>query len=142
MVTDEKIYNTALMRYHVGNVLVWLGVLVWVPFIILRIFGEQPSMTLYLPLHLVGVMCGSRIRASARKELKMPSPRKSRLRSLGHLMMFAGILVWTPYYYLRVIAAKPVDVMNYLPYHLAGIFGGMILLGIDYLVSRQDDVGN
>ena len=28
MVTDEKIYNAALMRYRLGSVFIWLGVLV------------------------------------------------------------------------------------------------------------------
>ncbi len=75
MVTNEKIYNAAWMRYRLGSVLIWLGVLVWAPFIILRIMGEQPSMSLYLPIHLLGVMGGSRLRAFARKELGMPRPQ-------------------------------------------------------------------
>ncbi len=138
MVTDEKIYNAALTRYRLGNVLIWLGVLVWAPFIVLRIAGEQPSMSWYLPLHLAGVMSGSRLRAFARKELGMLPPKKSRLRSLGHGLMFAGVLVWVPYYYLKIVAQQSVDVMNFLPYHLAGVLGGIVLLAINYLTSRKD----
>jgi hypothetical protein len=137
MVTDEKIYNPALTRYRLGTVLVWLGVLVWAPFILLRVTGEQPSMSLYLPLHLLGVMGGSRLRAFARKELGMPSPKKTRLQSLGPGLMFAGILVWAPYYYLKVVARQPVDVMDYLPYHLVGILGGIVLLAANMLVSKK-----
>ena len=138
MVTDEKIYNAALTRYRLGNVLIWLGVLVWAPFIVLRIAGEQPSMSCYLPLHLAGVMSGSRLRAFARKELGMLPPKKSRLRSLGHGLMFAGVLVWVLYYYLKIVAQQSVDVMNFLPYHLAGVLGGIVLLAINYLTSRKD----
>jgi hypothetical protein len=98
MVTDEKIYNAALMRYRFGNVLIWLGVLVWAPFIILRIMGEQPSMSLYLPFHLLGVMGGSRLRAFARKELGIPPSKKNLFQGLGHGMILAGILVWVPYF--------------------------------------------
>jgi hypothetical protein len=101
MVTDEKIYNAAWMRYRLGSVFIWLGVLVWAPFIILRIMGEQPSMSLYLPIHLLGVMGGSRLRAFARKELGIPKPQKTRLQLLGHGVIWAGILVWAPYYYLK-----------------------------------------
>ena len=140
MVTDEKIYNAALTRYRLGNVLIWLGVLVWVPFIVLRIAGEQPSMSWYLPLHLAGVMGGSRLRAFARKELGMLPPKKSHLRSLGHGLMFAGVLVWVPYYYLKIVAQQSVDVMNFLPYHLAGVLGGITILAISYLTSRKDDM--
>jgi hypothetical protein len=69
MVTDEKNNNATLMRYRLGNALIWLGVLVWALYIVLRIIVEQPSVNLYLPLHLVGVMDGSRLRAFARKDV-------------------------------------------------------------------------
>jgi hypothetical protein len=137
MVTDEKIYNAALMRYRVGSVLVWLGVLVWAPYIILRVMGEQPSMSLYLPLHLLGVMGGSRLRAFARKELGMPSPKKTRLQMVGHGLVWAGILVWAPYYYLKVVARQPVDVMDYLPYHLIGVLGGVGLLAVNAFLTKR-----
>jgi polyferredoxin len=141
MVTDEKIFNAALLRYRLGSVLVWLGVLVWVPFIVLRIAGEQPPMIWYLPLHLVGVMSGSRLRAYARREMGLPPPKKSRLRMFGHGLIFAGILVWAPYFYLNTVQ-QAVDVMNYLPYHLAGVLGGTIILAIDYWVSGRNGAGN
>jgi hypothetical protein len=137
MVTDEKIYNAALMRYRVGNLLVWLGVLVWAPFILLRVMGEQPSMSLYLPLHLLGVMGGSRLRAFARNELGMPSPKKTRLQMFGHGLVWAGVLVWAPYYYLKVVARQPVELMDYLPYHLVGVLGGVVVLVINTWVSRK-----
>ncbi len=137
MVTDEKIYNAASMRYRAGNLLIWLGVLVWVPFILLRIVGEQPSMSLYLPLHLLGVMGGSRLRAFARKELGMPSPKKTRLQMFGHGLVWAGILVWVPYYYLKVVAKQSVDLIDYLPYHLIGVLGGVVLLAVNMLLSKK-----
>lgn len=139
MVTDEKIYNAAWMRYRLGSVFIWLGVLVWAPFIILRIMGEQPSMGLYLPIHLLGVMGGSRLRAFARKELGIPKPQKTRLQLLGHGVIWAGILVWAPYYYLKVFASQPVDVMDYLPYHLIGVLGGVVLLAVNTLLFRKTD---
>lgn len=137
MVTDEKIYNAAWMRYRLGSVLIWLGVLVWAPFIILRIMGEQPSMSLYLPIHLLGVMGGSRLRAFARKELGMPKPQKTRLQLLGHGVIWAGILVWVPYYYFKVVVGQPVDVMDYLPLHLVCVFGGVGLLAVNMWLSKK-----
>jgi hypothetical protein len=140
MVTDEKIYNAAWMRYRLGSVFIWLGVLVWAPFIILRIMGEQPSMSLYLPIHLLGVMGGSRLRAFARKELGIPKPQKTRLQLLGHGVIWAGVLVWAPYYYFKVVG-QPVDVMNYLPLHLVGVFGGVGLLAVNAFLSRRQNDG-
>ena len=75
MVTDKKIFNTGLMRYRLGNVLIALGVLTWLPFIVLRIAGEKPSLFLYLPFHLLGVIDRKSIR------LNSSHPSKSRMPS-------------------------------------------------------------
>ena len=137
MVTDEKIYNTALMRYRLGSVLIWLGVLVWLPFIVLRIAGETPSLFWFLPFHLGGVIGGARIRSAARKEMGASPVRKSRLRMLGHALILAGILVWVPYLYAKLVLQQEMEVMNYLPFHLVGIFGGILLLALDYFAGRR-----
>lgn len=135
MVTDEKIYNAALMRYRLGYVLIWLGVTVWLPFIGLRLIGEKPSLFWYLPFHLLGVVGGSRLRASARRELGQSSPKKNRLQMIGHGAIFAGILVWAPYFYLKA-AGQPVEVMNYLPYHLIGVLGGVGILAANHFLTQ------
>ena len=139
MVTDKKINSAAVMRYRMGNVLIVLGVLTWLPFIVLRIAGEKPSLFLYLPFHLLGVIVGSRLRASARKEMGAIPAKKSLMQILGHGMIFLGILVWTPYFYLKFVQ-QPVEVMNYLPFHLTGVLGGITLLMLNYLLSRSENV--
>ena len=138
MVTDKKIFNTAFMRYRLGNVLIALGVLTWLPFIVLRIAGEKPSLFLYLPFHLLGVIGGARLRAYARKELGITPAKNNLLQLLGHGMIVLGILVWTPYFYLKVVH-QSVEVMDYLPYHLTGMLSGITLLAINYLISRKNN---
>ena len=140
MVTDEKIYNVALTRYRLGNVLILLGVLTWVPFIVLRIAGEKPSLLWYLLFHLLGVIGGSRLRAHARNEMGTFPPKMSRLRVIGHGLIYIGILVWAPYFYLKLTTQAAVDVMNFLPYHLTGVLGGITLLVINFLISRKNDL--
>ena len=137
MVTDGKIYNAAWMRYRLGSVFIWLGVLVWAPFILLRIMGEQPSLSLYLPIHLLGVLGGSRLRAFARKELGMLKPQKTHLQLLGHGLIWSGILVWALYYYLKIVVGQPVDVMDYLPFHLIGVVSGVVLLVVNMLSFKK-----
>ena len=132
MLTDEKIVNAALMRYRLGTVLIWLGVLVWLPFIALRVAGEKPSLLWFLPFHLIGVIGGSRLRSAARKEMGTPPARKSRLRALGHALILAGILVWVPYLYSKLVLHQEMEVMNFLPFHLAGILSGIFVLVLDY----------
>lgn len=136
--TDEKIYSAALMRYRLGNLMITLGVLTWLPFIVLRIAGETPSLFLYLPFHLLGVIGGSRLRAHARKEMGTPPDKKSLLQNIGHGLIFLGILAWTPYFYIKFATTQPVDVMNYLPFHLTGVLGGVTLLVIHFFVSKKD----
>ena len=137
MVTDEKIYSVTLMRFRLGNVLIALGVLTWLPFIILRFVGEKPSLFWYLPVHLVGVIGGARLRAYARKEMGMPPAKKSLLPMLGHGMILLGVLVWAPYFYLKLVAQQDVYVVNFLPYHLLGVLGGVLILGLGYFSYRK-----
>lgn len=137
MLTDEKISSAALIRYRFGTVLIWLGVLTWLPFIALRIAGEKPSLLWFLPFHLAGVIGGSRLRSAARKEMGAPPAKKSRLRALGHALILAGILVWVPYLYAKLALQREMEVINFLPYHLAGIFGGILVLMLNYFVNRK-----
>lgn len=136
MVTQQKLLSSAIVRYRLGTVLVWLGVLVWLPFILLRFAGESPSFLIFLPFHLVGVIGGARIRSAARNELGMKPKKRSVLHLAGHLLIFLGILVWAPYVYLKVIQGEPVDVMDFLPYHLTGVLGGVVLHLLNYLLGR------
>jgi hypothetical protein len=85
-------------------------------------------------------MGGSRLRAFARKELGMPAPKKTRLQMLGHGLVWAGILVWVPYYYLKIVSNHPVDVMDYLPMHLVGVLGGTVVMVVSHFVDRKNDV--
>lgn len=139
MIAEEKITNTALARYRLGSVLIWLGVFTWAPFIVLRIAGEKPSLFWFLPFHLMGVIGGSRLRSLARQEVGAPAPKKNLLRIIGHTLIYAGVLVWAPYFYLKMFAQVQVSVMDFLPYHLTGVLGGLILLVISYISSRKVD---
>jgi hypothetical protein len=100
MVTDEKLVSTALTRYRLGTIFIWLGVMTWLPFIVLRIAGEKPSFFWYLPVHLFGVVGGSRLRSAALKEMDSPAPKKNPLGAVGHGLIYIGVLVWAPYFYL------------------------------------------
>jgi hypothetical protein len=138
MVTDEKkLIDNVIGRYRFGTLLVWSGVLAWVPFIFLRAIGEKPTFLLFLPFHLIGVVGGSRLRAQARKELGMAPPKKNLLRTTGHALILLGIAVWVPYLYLKLVIGQPADMMSFLPYHLTGVLGGVLLHVLSYLRGRN-----
>ena len=136
MVTQEKLISNVVMRYRLGTIFVWLGVFTWAPFIFLRAIGEQPSFLFFLPFHLLGVIGGSRLRSVARKELGLMPPEKNIWRMAGHGMILLGILVWAPYLYLKLAMGQSVEVMNYLPFHLVGVLGGVLLHVLSYLFER------
>ncbi len=133
MVTEEKIINNIALRYRLGTILIWCGVLIWLPFLFLKAVGEKPSFLLFLPIHLVGVIGGSRLRLDARKVLGIMPPRENLLNMAGHGMILLGVLVWVPYLYLKLVMEQPVAVMGYLPYHLIGVLGGIFLHVLSYL---------
>lgn len=137
MVTRDGTTNAALMRYRVGLALIWTGVLTWLPFILLRTSGSKLSIFWFLPLHLIGVAGGSCLRAKARREMGAAAPKKNVFRTVGHSLIFLGILVWGVYFYLKLVAGQPVDVGDFLPYHLTGILGGIAALGAGYLVNAR-----
>jgi hypothetical protein len=137
MVTEEKLISTVVMRYRWGTILIWLGVFTWAPFIVLKVIGEKPPFLLFLPFHLLGVIGGARLRSMARKELGLIPNKKNYLTLAGHLMIFLGVLVWAPYLYLKLIVGQSVEVMNYLPYHLSGVLGGVSLHILNYFMERR-----
>jgi hypothetical protein len=137
MVTEEKLISNVVMRYRLGTILIWLGVFTWVPFIFLKIIGEKPSFLLFLPFHLFGVIGGARLRSIARKELGLIPNKKNYLTIAGHLTIFLGVLVWVPCLYLKLVMGQSVEVMNYLPYHLMGVLGGVSLHNLNYFIERR-----
>jgi hypothetical protein len=137
MVTEEKLISTVVMRYRWGTTLIWLEVFTWIPFAFLKAIGENPSFFLFLPFHLFGVIGGARLRSIARKELGLLPTKKDSLGMAGRLMIFLGILVWVPYLYLKLVMGQSVEVMNYLPYHLTGVLGGVSLHILNYFIQRR-----
>lgn len=124
--------------YRWGTLLIWLGVLIWVPFIYLKLTGGNPSFLWFLPFHLLGVVGGSRLRASARKALGLLRPKRNSLQLAGGLLIALGILAWVPYFYLKLFTQSAVEVMNFLPFHLTGVLGGILLLTINYLRAARE----
>jgi hypothetical protein len=139
MVTEEeRTIDNIVLRYRLGALLIWLGVLTWAPFIFLRAIGEKPAFFLFLPFHLLGVVCGSRLRSTARKELGLSPPKRKFLHTAGHILILLGISVWAPYLYSKLVLGQPVEVMNYLPFHLTGVLGGVFLHLLSYLLERRN----
>jgi hypothetical protein len=138
MVTEEQWIDNAALRYRLGSIFIWLGILTWLPFIFLKAIGEKPAFLFFLPFHLLGVIGGSRLRSIARKELGVMPPRINALHLAGYLLILLGIFAWAPYLYLKLVMRQPVEVMHYLPYHLSGVLGGVSLHVASYVRERSN----
>lgn len=135
MLRDGNISLNPAKVYRLGTLLIWLGVLTWAPFVLLRAVGEKPSLFWFLPLHLLGVIGGGRLRALARRDMGA-APRKNSLRAIGHGLIGLGIAVWLPYFFMKYVSHQPVQLMQFLPFHLAGILSGVAILGIVFIKEQ------
>ena len=120
--------------HNFGTLLLWAGVLVWLPFFILQLLGESPSFLLFLPFHLTGVLGGTRMRTTANKRMGKLIQNRSGHKRIAHYLIIASILVWLPYYAIPLTGHK-VDLTPFLTLHLIGVFSGMGLMGIGGVVS-------
>ena len=136
-----RVYNSipAITRYRIANVMIWVGVLAWVPFILLRFAGEKPNIFLFLPFHLLGVVGGSRLKSASRRDLGEAAPKNTRLRKLGHILVITGIMVWVVYFFLKLILHYPVEVSQFLPYHLTAMLSGIAILFINFYRERMSN---
>jgi len=50
-----------------------------------------------------------------------------------------GIGVWVPYFYLKLVLGVAVDVVIFLPYHLTGVLGGVLMLVVGSFVSKRSE---
>jgi hypothetical protein len=121
-----------------GTFLVILGVLVWVPFFALRIAGETPSMFIYLPFHLAGVIGGGSLRKVANHRLAKPKEGRFYYKWIAHILFVIGLLVWLPYY-AQKLNGSSVELTPYLTAHLIAVLSGtgIIILGSAWRFFRM-----
>jgi hypothetical protein len=124
-----------------GAVLIWLGVLAWVPFFILLAVGRDVSIFPFLALHLTGVISGTwlRSRTDAQAESAQQQPGRRR-RIVSRIMIYLGVLAWAPYFYLDRVVGQEVEMGPFLAVHLTGVLGGAALrasVELDRFVRRK-----
>ena len=126
--TDVSLTNPHQLHKY-GTILLWAGILVWEPYFVVRIIGESPSLLMYLPFHLLGVIGGARMRTNANKQLGKPVEKRRGYKRIALYLVIANLLVWIPYYALK-LSGRPVELTPFLIIHLIGIFSATGLMGI------------
>jgi hypothetical protein len=129
-------------RRTIGRILIWAGILAWAPFFYFVGNNQPVSIFPFLAMHLVGVLSGAWLRASADHMEglnKLKAQHGWRLR-LSRIMIYLGVLAWAPYFYLEQVAGQDVEIGPFLAMHLIGVLGGAALrvsLEVEGFVSRK-----
>jgi uncharacterized membrane protein YjjB (DUF3815 family) len=132
---------SANTRRTIGPIMIWLGVLVWLPFILLVTNKQDVSIFPFLAVHLSGVLGGWWLRQSAdRMEgLAAAQSTKGRRRKIAsRILIYLGVLAWAPYLYLDKIASIDTQIGPFLAAHLTGVLSGVFLrLSVEFDRSAE-----
>lgn len=121
---------TANKRRTVGTIIIWLGVLVWAPFILLVTSKQEVTIVPFLALHLSGLLGGWWLRQSADRleGIVQTNSTKGRRRKIAsRILIYLGVLAWVPYLYLDKIVGVDMQIGPFLAAHLTGVLSGVAL---------------
>ena len=117
-------------RRAVGTILIWLGVLVWAPFLASIASGQDLSIFPFLAAHLAGVLSGWWLRSSADRleGIDRGKDTRGRRRKIAsRILIYLGVLAWAPYFYLTRVLGQETNIGPFLAAHLTGVLGGAAL---------------
>lgn len=134
---------TSTKQRALGNVLIWIGVLAWIPFFILIGNGGQVSILPFLGAHLAGVFSGGWLRNTAGRLEgldRIESQQGRRRKLISKVMIYLGVLAWAPYFYIEKVLGQDLAIGPFLAVHLTGVLGGAALrasVELERLVQRK-----
>lgn len=117
-----------------GTILIWVGVLAWVPFITLLSLDRDPSIFPFLTFHLIGVLGGYRLSGARDQEYSAAGRNR---RTLSKILIYLGVMAWVPYIYLDKVAHVEVEITPFLIAHLTGIFSGAFVRISVYISEKK-----
>ncbi|HEY4688071.1 MAG TPA: hypothetical protein VIK33_02080 [Anaerolineae bacterium] len=117
-------------RRTIGTILIWLGVLVWAPFLASIPSGQELPVLPFLAAHLAGVLGGWRLRLSADRAEgidRTQSLHGRRRKIASRILIYLGVLAWVPYFYLTRARGEETNIGPFLAAHLTGVLSGVVL---------------
>jgi hypothetical protein len=106
-----------------GSILIYLGVLAWAPYFYLLSLGQDVSVFPFLAAHLTGVISGGWLRSRSVAKERKDENRGLRLTSSA--LIYLGVLVWAPYFYLTRVLGVDAVITPFLAAHLTGVLSGI-----------------
>ena len=114
-------------RENLSKILIWTGVSVWGVYGLFLLLGKNPSLFVFLPIHLTLVLTGVRLRKGTESAEKRE--RNPNLKTLSNVFLAIGVAAWLPYFYVHYFYQIDVGHLPFLILHLTGMLsGGLIKL--------------
>lgn len=120
-----KFMEVRVNQRALGRVLIWLGVLAWVPYLYMLSLDQVVSIFPFLGVHLTGVLGGSWLVSDAdKKDGIVRTKRGKKRRIASKVLIYLGVLAWAPYLYITRSLGQEIEITPYLIAHLTGILSG------------------
>ena len=107
-----------------SNILIWIGVLAWVPYIAARLVQIDLSGIPFLIVHLIGVLGGIILRRQALAGAAPPSEKIKRLKTISTILLVIGVSVWGVYFGLEWLTGIEREITPFLITHLSFVLTG------------------
>ena len=119
--------NVKINQAVLSKIFIWTGVSVWGVYGLFLLLGKNPSLLVFLPIHLTFVLTGVRLRKG--REGSKKGERNPNLKTLSNVFLAIGVAAWLPYFYVHYFYQIEVGHLPFLVLHLTGMLsGGLIKL--------------
>lgn len=104
--------------------LIWMGVLAWVPYVALRLLGRDISVLPFLIVHILCITGGILLRRQASAGAPPPTRQVQRLKTISTVLLVLGVSVWGVYFGVQWLGVEVASVTPFLMAHLSGVLSG------------------
>lgn len=136
---DALLFNLNIAQWKkISTILIWVGVLAWVPFIYLKFSHQDPPLIPFLVFHLTGVIGGARSRSWLRKLETGENPPADRVGVVGRILVLVGVSAWIPYFIMKYGMDMPdLEITPFLTVHLPGVLGGGLMMLVSFFRKKK-----
>jgi hypothetical protein len=111
-------------RQTYSKYLIWLGLLAWIPYILMRALRLEVVVMPFLVVHLTGVLGGAFLQRASSGEQNTVSERERFRKTFSTVVILLGVSVWGVYFGLEWITGVEREVAPFLIAHLSGVLSG------------------
>lgn len=111
-------------KAKISNLLIWIGVLAWVPYLILRLMRKDFSVLPFLITHIICIIGGIVFRRQASAGASPPTQQTKRLKTISTVLLVLGVSVWGVYFSVQWLGVEISSITPFLAAHLTGVLSG------------------